>query len=497
MIEAAPQTESEDTGFASRVRSAVAWRWGSQLIAQIIAWTSTLIVVRLLEPGDYGLFAMTQVVLVALNFLNGHSFATSLIQADKVDERRIGQVFAMLIMLNAGLAVFQLVMAPVAADYYNQPQVDPILRVQALIFFTTPFIAMPTALLSRRLEFRSQGLANMTGAITGAVTALGMAWLDYGVWALVVAPIVGFASRGIVLTWAARLLVWPVFDMRGAGDLISFGGALTICQLFWIVQSQSDIFIAGRSFDLHDLGLYSEALFLTLIVTGRFLPPINEVAFPAYAELHKAGKPLGPFFITTLRTVLLVTAPIYIGLALTADEAVYTLFGPKWTEMAPIVAGLSLAMPLMALQIICSPATNAMGKPSVYLATNGFGALLYPALFLLGVSAGPMGLVHAWWAAAPSLLIVTLALTLPKVGVGWRQLAGALAPCLAATLAMALIVMWAKPVLPPLPPPVTLLLVGALGASVYIGVLLVIARPALQEIRTFILHRELDPAATA
>ncbi len=451
-------------------------------------------VVRLLEPGDYGLFAMTQVVLVALNFLNGHSFATSLIQADKVDERRIGQVFAMLLMLNTVLAAAQLLMAPIAADYYNQPQVETILRVQALIFFTTPFIAMPTALLSRRLEFRSQGLANMVGAVAGAVTALVMAWFDYGVWALVIAPIVGFASRAMVLTCAARLLVWPVFDMRGAGDLITFGGALTICQLFWIIQSQSDIFIAGRHFDLHDLGLYSEALFLTLIVTGRFLPPINEVAYPAYAEVHKAGRSIAPYFITTLRTVLMVTAPIYVGLALVADEAVYTLFGPKWTEMAPLVAGLALAMPLMALQIVCSPATNAMSKPGAYLMTNGFGAVLFPVLFLTAVNAGPMGLVHAWWFGAPALLLFTLAVTLPKIGARWTDLFSALLPGLLATLAMAMVVLWVKPALPPMPAPLVLVVVGTLGAATYLGVLLTIARPALREIRAFIFHRDLEPA---
>ncbi|QKG72638.1 oligosaccharide flippase family protein [Erythrobacter mangrovi] len=78
-----------------------------------------------------------------------------------------------------------------------------------------------------------------------------------------------------------------------------------------MLQSQSDVFIAGRGFEAHQLGLYSEALFLTLIVTGRFLPPINDVAFPAYAELHKAGHSLAPYFVRTPRTVLLVTAPIY------------------------------------------------------------------------------------------------------------------------------------------------------------------------------------------
>ncbi len=411
-----------------RVRSALAWRWGSQVLAQIITWCSTIIVVRLLDPSDYGLFAMSQVVLTALNFLNGYSFATSLIQADHVDNRRIGQVFAMLLVLNGALAVLQIALAPVAAAYYGEPEVATILRVQALIFLTTPFIALPTALLSRRIEFRSQGLVNLLCAALGAAVALMLAWFGFGVWALVYAPIAMFATRAVGLTISARLLVRPVFDMRGARDLITFGGALTLCQLFWIVQSQSDIFIAGRTYSTDDLGFYSNALFLALIVTGRFLPPINEVAFPAYAELHKAGKPLAPYFLRTVQTVLLVTAPIYVGLALTADKAVLLLFGSKWTEMIPVLTGLSLVMPAFALQIICSPATNAIGRPKVYLTTSIAGAIVMPAAFLAGVAHGPMGLVHAWWAGMPLLLLFTLAMTLPAIQVAPLALAKAVAP---------------------------------------------------------------------
>src|SRR3546814_5407899 len=55
--------EESAEAFGSRVRSAVIWRSGSQILAQIITWASTLLVIRLLDPSDYGLFAMTQVVL--------------------------------------------------------------------------------------------------------------------------------------------------------------------------------------------------------------------------------------------------------------------------------------------------------------------------------------------------------------------------------------------------------------------------------------------------
>lgn len=460
--------ETPQASFAARVRSAVAWRWGSQVLGQLIAWTSTLIVVRLLEPSDYGLFAMTQAVLVALNFLNGYSFATSLIQTHDVSERRIGQAFGLLILSNAGLAIAQFALAPVAADYFGVPAVADMLRVQALIFLTTPFIAMPSALLARRMEFRSQGLVNLISAAVAASTALALAWLGYGVWALVFAPIAGFTTRALGLTLAARLLVWPRFDFRGAGDIISFGGALTVCQLFWIVQSQSDVFIAGRTLSPHDLGLYSEALLLTLVFAGRFLPPLNEVAFPAYAELHKSGQPVGPAFLRTARTVMMVAAPLYVGLGLTASPLVATVFGPKWLEMAPIVGGLAFAMPAMALQIICSPATNALSRSRIYLQTSAAGAAIMPLAFLIGINHGLVGLVHAWWVAAPLLLVITLALTLPAIGVRARDLLRALQPVVVACAAMALVVAGLGAALAGAAPPLQLAVLVATGIAVYV-----------------------------
>lgn len=488
-----------DNGFAGRVRNALAWRWGSQLLAQAITWTSTFMVVRLLDPSDYGLFAMSQVVIVALNFLNGYSFATSLIQADKIDDRRVGQVFAMLIVMNCILAISQFLMAPLAAAYFDQPQIANMLRIQAVLFLTTPFIALPSALLARRIEFRFQAFANLAGAVSAASTALLLAWLGFGVWALVYAPIAGFGFRAIGLTIAAKALVWPVFRLKGAGDIIGFGGALTLCQLFWIIQSQADIVIAGRSFSLHDMGIYNEALFLTLIVTGRFLPPINEVAYPAYAQLHKAGQSLGPYFLRTLRTVLLVVAPIYIGLALTARPAVLTLFGPKWEELIPIVAGLALAMPAMALQIMCSPATNAMGRARIYLTTSIAGAVIMPIAFLWGVSAGPMGLVHAWWVAAPMLLLFTLALTLPKVGLRPAKLLAELAPVVLACGVMAAVVLAVTPWASGLAIIGQLALLAAIGAVTYLGVLALGWPDMLRETWQMLRKREVsaEPVSTA
>ena len=490
-----PAPLDSDSRFASRVRSAVAWRWGAQVGAQIITWTSTFLVVRLLDPTDYGLFAMSQVVVTALAFLNGQSFATSIVQTDRIDERRVGQVFGMLLVANIMLATIQFTFAPYAAVYFGEPIVADLLRVQAALFLTIPFIALPSEWLARKLEFRKQGQVNMGSALVGALTALTLAWLGWEVWALIYAGLSIFLARAIGMMIAARFTIRPIFDPRGALDLFTYGGVLTLCQLFWIVQSQSDVVIAGRLMPTYDLGLYTQALFLTLIVTARFIPPINEVALAAYSELNRAKKPLGPYFLKTARLVMMVSAPIYIGLALTSENAILVLMGEKWTGLIDIVAGLALVMPFFALHLICSPVTNAMGRPKVYLFTSICGALIFPTMFLWGVSSGAMGLVHAWWVAAPLLCSITLTVTLPRIGVSLMSLLDALAPIALACAAMAVSVLAVQNIVAIDSPLVALALHAAVGAFIYGATFWFFYRGIVRETWALLRDRETAPVA--
>ena len=59
--------------------------------------------------------------------------------------------------MNGAMAIGQFIAAPYAADYFRQPLLAAMLRVQCLLHLTTPFIIMPQALLSRAIDFRTQG----------------------------------------------------------------------------------------------------------------------------------------------------------------------------------------------------------------------------------------------------------------------------------------------------------------------------------------------------
>jgi O-antigen/teichoic acid export membrane protein len=474
----------------TRVRGAVLWRSGSQIAAQLVTWAATFLVIRLLDPADYGLMAMSQVVLVFLNLMNGHGFASGLVQSERIDRRRIAQVFGMLLLLNGALAAVQIGLAPLAAAYFRQPLLVQMLRVQALIYVATPFIAVPSALLGRTLEFRRQALVNLAAATLSAATALTMASAGFGVWTLVAAPIVLFWARAVGLTLACRWLVLPSFRFEGAGRLFGFGAALILVQLFWFVQSQADVFFAGRAFDAGTLGLYTTALFLAQILAAKFVPPLNEVAFAAYSRIQGDGAALAKAFLKATRLIMLAALPFYFGLAATAQPLVATFLGTKWAGIVPLVRILALAMPLMTLQILFAPATNALGRPIIAVRSGAAGAALLPAAFLVGLRFGPIGLAWAWVGGMAALLAATMALSLPAIGARAVEVAKAVAPGLAASAVMAAAVLALDASLPAMPDHVRLALLVSSGTAAYAALLFALARPAALELLALARRRE-------
>jgi O-antigen/teichoic acid export membrane protein len=475
--------------FRNEVRSAVFWRSGSQIAAQAIAWLSTFAVIRILSPSDYGLYAITGVVMSLLSQLNGYALANAYVRDRDAGERTLRQLFGMLIVLNAVLAAIQVAAAPWVAQFYREPLVADMLRVQALIYLTNPFLAFGYAVLARKLDFRLQSHVNIVSALLGAVAALAGALAGLGVWTLVLAPMVLFTTRAFGMWFVARTFVRPSFDFAGGWHLANYGGMVTAASLLWFVQSQADVIIAGRVTSPYWLGVYTTALFLAQIFVTKVVPPINEVAFTAYARIQDDPGVLSRAFLTSVRLVMVAAMPFCLGMAASAEPLVLFALGDKWSEAVPLVRVLAMAMPFMTLFVLFAPAVSAVGRPGLATANAAVGAIVMPVAFLVGSWFGVFGIAAAWLVAYPLLTLFAAGITLPAIGVTKRELVRAILPPVLAAIAMAAGVWALDGVFADRTALVRLAIIGPVGGAIYLGLLWLFARERLLEPIGFLRNR--------
>ncbi len=176
--------------------------------------------------------------------------------------------------------------------------------------------------------------------------------------------------------------------------------------------------------------------------------------------------------------------PFYLGMAATARPAGRSGAGAEMGSRRPRwCTWLALAMPMMTLQVLYAPASDACGRPGISAQNAATGALCLPIAFLIGVHWGLMGLVAAWFAAYPVYLAVSTWRTLPVIGVKLGALLrGDPLRRYAPPARMALLVTGLDRLLPPLPALPHLALLVSAGGLIYGRLLFLFARPVLIEV---------------
>ena len=467
------------------VRRAVLWRSGGQALVQLVTWASTLVVIRLLAPPDYGLMALAQLFIGFLALMGGQGLATALVARDPLTPADVARALGALLLLGVLFAGLQVAAAPAIAGFYREPGLVPLLRVMALSYPLGVLSAIPFALRQRALDFRTPALVEGAGALVQSATILGLALAGAGVWALALGQLAGALARAVGYLLAQRWLVVPSFDFWRSASLLRFGGLLTLNGMLFYALAQAPVLAGGRLMSTGELGLYSTAFFLAALPASRFLPLLSDVGLAAYARARDEPGAVARGFRLVARVVALAAFPLFAGLAATAPDAAPVLLGRQWAAAAPLFVVLGLAMPLYTLFCLMGPPAYGLARPAAQTRIL-LVALAAMALWLVWLASraqppGGIDLALSWLVALGPALAVAAAVTLPLVGVGARDFAADTLPALAAAALMGLAVHGARPWLPE-PPALRLAISTLLGVLLYAGLARLLAPRAVAEL---------------
>jgi O-antigen/teichoic acid export membrane protein len=412
--------------FQARIRSGLFWSGGSRLVAQVLNWAITVVVIRLLSPSDYGLMAMATVFVSFLTLLAGAGLAEALVQAREVNDRTLRGALAAVILMDLSLFALQYLAAPSIARFFEEPRLIAIVRVLALQFVVSIFSVIPSSLLARALDFRPLSLAQLASSVFGSISTLVLALLGQGVWALAIGTLVSQLVSTLAVNLAAPFLKWPDFSMPGLGSLIRFGGQMMAARILWLLYSQADVLIAGKLLGKDLLGYYSVSMHLASMPVQRVSAIINQVAFPAFASIQDDAKSVSSYVFRAFGILSFVGFPVFLGISSIAPELVDVVLGTRWTQAIIPLQLLALIMPLRLIGNFLPSAVDGVGRPDISLKNLAWACAIMPPAFLVGAHSGLAGMSLAWALVFPLVFLLNVSRALPVLGLRVRDLLHAL-----------------------------------------------------------------------
>ena len=121
------------TPVAAKATDAVLWRLLQNFSTAIVSFILQILLARLLLPEHYGIIALTSVFITVSMVFIQTGFTSALIQKPSLSELEIHSVHYASIMLALFLYLVMYVSAPYFANFYSEPSLQTVLRVQGLM----------------------------------------------------------------------------------------------------------------------------------------------------------------------------------------------------------------------------------------------------------------------------------------------------------------------------------------------------------------------------
>ncbi len=455
--------------------------------------------------------ATIAVLLVNLGMTLQSMGVYDVVSRTRHEPREFSGTVAALSVAVAGVASLLLLLGGGAiASWVGAPNAAGPIRVAGLSLPFTAYAGVQMAYLHRHLDFRRRLVPDAGSALAGALVTIAAAAAGAGVWSLVagilltavLAPLLGLAV-GVRIP-----LHWNTVHLR---ETVGWARVVGPAAVLGVLLLNIDYVVVTRALGEDANGLYSYAYRFAFVPYIMIAVVLSGVAFPVYTRLiaraqgaDPDGAPTRPIAATAgavapaarrvLHVLVASTGGLYLLLALLAPRIV--VIDQRWAPSAAVLTVLCGYGLLLSLLLAGYDALRAIGRPGHFLAAQAVHVVLLLVLAVLAVrgvgwSDGPppmeQAIVAVAWAQvlAAGLVAVGVLLALVRAGViGAATLTVLRGPVVAAATTVAVALGLEATGLAPSPASLPgLVWIGLLLGIVYAGVLLVLDRGALAELK--------------
>lgn len=472
------------------------WTIAARVGLQLVTWPITIAVMRLLDPGDYGVFAIAILVHGFVSIFTELGLGVALVQTATVSKAQTRMAASIVLVLNLVVMGLIAVVAPWMAESYEADELRPVMWALSFELLIVAASAVPSAMLERELRYRSIAKAHVAGGVSGSLATLVAALSGAGVWALVAGALVSAAVRAIGCIWSYGGVVVPgrvrFADLR---PMVNVGGHTLAWRVLWFWSSQADSLLLGLQLTARALGFYNVASQLSMLPATKAMEAVNKVAFPLLCRSRDDAAQTTAI-VDRLRALLaLYGFGVCWTLAAVAPEFVGFVLGDKWSAAALPLALLSMVAPLRMLSAFQNTVVTALDAPAVATREQLMSALVVPtAVALGGMHGGLAWAASAWLVCFPGIFAMSVVLTAKVMRQPWRDALRPLWGPMTAAVAMFAAVEAARRLAPEgLPVGLQLLLHLLLAGVVFLGVLRWLWPVLLRDTRSLV-HELLHPA---
>lgn len=353
-------------------------------LLKFIGMLSTLVLARVLAPEDFGLVAMAMLVTGFVTVFSTTGSTQYILRADSVDDELLNSAWTLNVILKTGIALLVAAGAPLAANYFEEAQVTPLLLALAVMMAVGPWSNPGLILYQREQNFQPGVRLSIYAKLFSATVAVVAAIILRSYWALILGQMANmlFSLVGSYRIHPHR----PRLTTSGIRRQLGFSGWLIPQALLGFARTQIDTFLVSTTFGIGQLGSFHTMKYLAYIPSAHILSPAT---FPLLTELSKSRN--NPAYFQTQHNVCFIVVmalalPMTFVMADTAEPLIRVFLGKQWVEYSDLFRWFAILLPAYALFMHATRMCMVFGKTRMTATYEVFAvAFIFGPILLVGI----------------------------------------------------------------------------------------------------------------
>ncbi|KIZ47614.1 MULTISPECIES: lipopolysaccharide biosynthesis protein [Rhodopseudomonas] len=396
---------------------------------------STVVLARLLGPHDFGLVAIVLALVGFAPMLIDLGTTEASIQKTRISEVEISSLFWLNIAIGLLLTLLLAGGSGVIARMFDEPSLTGIALALSATFIMSALSTQHYALMRRAMQFRRIAIIDISANAVGSVVSVVMALTGFGYWALVAKPLVT-STLAVAGVWTAcrwvpgRPLVTP--DVR---ELVRFGLGVTGFTMTDYLSRAGDRIAIGYVYGPGPLGYFQNAFTIYSNLLSILTEPLHSIAVSGLSKLRNDLDQFKRAWATALSSLSFFSAPAFAVLAVTGQDLVVLLLGPKWAPAGPLLCIFALRGIAHGVERSLGWVHVAAGRSDRWMRWGLVSALVQLAALIAGLPFGVIGVATTYAVVMFGLFIPALVYAGRPVGIGYDDVLRAVGPPTIAALA--------------------------------------------------------------
>lgn len=371
------------------------WRFAERCGAQGVSFVVTIILARLLSPDVYGTISIILVFTTILQVFVDSGMGSALIQKKEADDLDFSSAFFFNMIMCTILYFLLFLTAPVIANFYNDITLVPVIRVLGLTLIISGIKNVQQAYVSRTMQFKRFFFATLGGTLGAAVVGIGLAYLGYGVWALVAQQVFNVAVDTFVLWVTVKWRPQKKFSIVRLKRLFTYGWKLLASSLLDTVYNNVRQLIIGKMYSSADLAYYNRGKQFPDLIINNINTSIDSVLLPTMSSEQDNRLRVKEMTRRAIKTSTYIIAPLMMGLAFCGKSIVKIVLTDKWLPCVPFLQIFCITSMLYPIHTANLNAIKAMGRSDYFLKLEIIKKIIGIILLLSTMWYGVMAMAYS------------------------------------------------------------------------------------------------------